>query len=181
MPELVVRGSSVTITRVIFAALLPMAAVSAQTAVPYSYFAETGISYDYYGKVPASTTGFGVRIGNSNTFLVTDIDTLAHPGTSYATLRSGLEYHLAVKGNWEFIGLGSWALQPTATPSLPLRGGWRPVTMSARFFLRGALSCRWYCNIALPPSPLPKLDPPTASSFEKLFNCHTLYAFNRAE
>lgn len=116
MPELVVRGISVKITRVIFVALLPITAVSAQTAVAYSYFAETGLSYDYYGKVPASTTGFGVRIGNSNTFSVTDIDTLGQPGTSYATLRTGLEYHLAVSGNWEFIGLEALAPQPTATP-----------------------------------------------------------------
>ncbi len=123
MPELVVRGSSVRLFSIIFAALLPIAAVSAQTAVTYSYFAETGISYDYYGKIPASTTGFGVRIGNSDTFVVTDIDTVAHTGTSYATLRSGLEYHLAVHGNWEFIGIGSIGATTTGSATIATFAG----------------------------------------------------------
>jgi hypothetical protein len=84
----------------------PIAAPAA-TTLP-SYFAETGLSYDYYGKTPASTTGFGVRIGASNAYSVTDIDTpIAQPGSSYATLRTGIEYHMSVAGRWEFIGMGA--------------------------------------------------------------------------
>jgi hypothetical protein len=81
---------------------------TAETVASYQYFAETGLSYDYYGQAMASTTGFGVRIGQSNAFSVTDIDTpVAQPGSSYATLRTAIEYHVAASNLWEFIGLGS--------------------------------------------------------------------------
>ncbi len=83
-------------------------AAAAGPAAVYQYFAETGLSYDYYGQTMASTTGFGVRIGQSNAFSVTDIDTpIAQPGTNYATLRTAIEYHVAASPLWEFIGLGS--------------------------------------------------------------------------
>ena len=75
-----------------------------------NYFAESGLSYDYFGRVPAETTGFGLRIGDSNTFSVTNVDTTLGKtagSSTFATLRTGLEYHLAVSGNWEFLGLGA--------------------------------------------------------------------------
>lgn len=84
--------------------------VTAPVAVApaYSYFAETGISLDYFAQTMASTSGFGVRIGTSNAFSVTNIDTpIAQPGVNYATLRTAIEYHVAASKLWEFMGLGS--------------------------------------------------------------------------
>lgn len=110
-------GTAAKKLREYFAVVLIVAATAApalaQTDPPGapalpSYFVEAGLSYDYYGRVPAETTGFGLRIGASNAFSVTDIDAaIAQAGTTCATLRTGLEYHLSVSGRWEFIGLGS--------------------------------------------------------------------------
>lgn len=90
----------------LFAQAAPVPACD--TALTYNYFAESGISYNYYLKSPAVTTGFGLRIGCSNTFSVTDVDTtLGVANTTYANLRTGLEYHVSVAGNTEFIALGA--------------------------------------------------------------------------
>lgn len=110
--------------KMVAVALLAAICLSAQitpTPVPvaappppplYSYFAETGITYDYFAHTPASTTGFGVRIGSSNVFSVTDVDTTVAvtgglPAQQYATLRTGLEYHVATSGGWEMIGFSA--------------------------------------------------------------------------
>jgi hypothetical protein len=80
---------------------------AAGSTPPYAYFAIAGITYDYYGRTPAVTSGFGVKTGAcSNAFLVTNIDTALGQNSSYATLRESLEYHLARSGNWTFLGKG---------------------------------------------------------------------------
>jgi hypothetical protein len=94
------------------------------SGTPYGYFGETGISYDYYGHAPASTTGFGIRVGCSNVFLVTDIDTpIGQPGSSYATLREALEYHIAATGRWEFLGFGMVGATTNGTTTTSSFGG----------------------------------------------------------
>lgn len=112
-------GTAKAILLVLVAAAAAVAQTPADVRVPYQYFAETGLSYDYFGTTMASSTGFGVRIGQSNAFSVTDIDTpIAQPGTNYATLRTSIEYHVAVQRLWEFFGLGGLGITTNGDTSL---------------------------------------------------------------
>ena len=84
-----------------------------------NYFGETGASYDYYAQTPASITGFGLRIGNSSGWSVTDVITGIGKGApSAATIETGLEYHVAEMGLWEFLGLASAGVTTDGTVTL---------------------------------------------------------------
>lgn len=98
----------------LFALSLPLLGQDAT----YNYFAETGISYDYYAKQPALTTGFGLRIGNSNAFSVTDVDSVVANGVQSATLRENVEYHIAAINKAEFLGVASAAVTTSSSVTL---------------------------------------------------------------
>lgn len=85
------------------------ASTSSSASTPaYGYFGEIGGSYDYYGHAPAATVGFGVRIGDSKTILVTDVDTPLGPqAAGFSTIRETMEYHVVQTGNWELLGFGA--------------------------------------------------------------------------
>jgi hypothetical protein len=128
-------------------AALPLVAQTATslaepTTTPYQYFMETGLSYDYFGKTVASTTGFGVRIGQSNAFSVTDIDTpIGQPGTSFATMRTAIEYHVAAAGLWEFLGLGSVGVTTSGTTTVASFSGGVGISFDlARWLTKGKIS-----------------------------------------
>jgi hypothetical protein len=93
---------------------------AAGSTPPFSYFASGGAYYDYYGKSPSVSTGFGVKTGQcSNAFLNTDISSGVGPSATAptdATVTETLEYHLAHSGNFDFIGQGAiGAVQSTTT------------------------------------------------------------------
>jgi hypothetical protein len=99
--------------------LLLLASVSFAQAPPpslYQYFGETGASGNATGNF-ASTTGFGLRIGSSNAFWVTDVDTAIRPGGAVSTIRSGGEYHVAILGKWEFLGFAAAGVSVDTTQS----------------------------------------------------------------
>lgn len=91
---------------ILFFSLAALAQTTPPQPDPVNYFAETGIAYDYFAHTPASTTGFGLRIGNSPVFSVTGVDTTLHTGATAATIHTALEGHVSVKGLFEFLALG---------------------------------------------------------------------------
>lgn len=85
-----------------------VSAAPSDVAVPaYQYFAYTGLSYDWIGKAPASITGFGLRIGSSNAFNVTEVATSVLGGVTQASISTGVEYQVACAGGFCFQGIGS--------------------------------------------------------------------------
>jgi hypothetical protein len=107
-------AAALPISSACFAQTGPAAAPASNSlpvpVIGYSYFGETGFCYDYFGKVPCSTTGFGIRIGGSNAFVVTDIDTpigSAATGVTYSTLRPALEWVVALNGHFSFTAIGA--------------------------------------------------------------------------
>jgi hypothetical protein len=113
----------------ILAAVVFVASLSAQPVTsPYQYFAETGLSYDYYGHQPASTTGFGLRVANTNAFSVTDVDTLFGNGAgslTSATLRTGVEYHFVESAQWLFGGMGAAGVSVQTSASQAILGNFQ--------------------------------------------------------
>jgi len=94
----------------------PVTTCAANATPPFTYFALGGMTYDFYGQLPAVTTGFGIKTGAcSNAFLVTNIDTAVGLNQGFATLREALEYHVAHSGNWAFIGKGMIGVTTAAT------------------------------------------------------------------
>ena len=111
----------------ICALLLLAAAVAAQTPTStptaptatgptYQYFGETGFGGSLDGLT--STTGFGLRVGSSQFFWVTDVDTTIGAQTSSSsTIRTGAEYHAALSGKMEFLGYAAGGVSVNTSPA----------------------------------------------------------------
>lgn len=98
--------------RILLLALASSLSAIAQTTpapacanLPYNYFAESGVTF---GQAKSTTSGFGMRMGCSNAFLTTDIDsTIGAPVSAYSTLRAGVEYVAASSGLWSLTAFAA--------------------------------------------------------------------------
>lgn len=108
----------------------------AQGSVSPSYFATTGLRYNYYDNVATETTNFGVRVAGTQTgtvtipngfWSITSIDATPRSQSSSAGLRESASYFLSRQGNITFYahaGVGAQTVSNTTgnTTSTSLLG-----------------------------------------------------------